>query len=56
MQIIDVCRLVSISYSSKVKFAVLVCILAEVTSVSRYIEVYTSIEVLIDCSSGSFGK
>ena len=56
MQIIDVCRLMSISYSSKVKFVVLVSILAEVTSVSWHIEVYTSIELFINCSSSSLGK
>lgn len=56
MQIIDVCRLMSISNSSKVKFTMLVCILAEVTSMCRYIEVYTSIELFIHCCSSSLGK
>ena len=56
MQIIDVSRVMSISDSSKVKFAVLVGILAEVTRVSWHIEVYTSIELFIHCSSSSLGK
>lgn len=56
MQIVDICRVMSISYSSKVKFTMLICILADVTSMCRHIEVYTSIELFIHCGCSSLGK
>ena len=56
MQIIDVCRLMSISDSSKIQLTVLVSILTEVASMIWYIEVYASVELLIHCGSSSFGK
>jgi hypothetical protein len=56
MQIINVCGLMSISDSSKIQLAMLVSILAEVASMSRYIEVDASIELLINCGSSAFCK
>ncbi len=56
MQVINVCGLMSISDSSKIQLAMLVSILAEVASMSRYIEVDASIELLINCGSSAFGK
>lgn len=47
LQIIDICRLMSVSYSSKVKFAVLIRILAEVASVCGHVEVDAPVELLI---------
>jgi hypothetical protein len=56
LKVVSVGRLISISDSSKVKFTVLICVLTQVTSMVRYIKVYTSIELLINGSSSPFGK
>ena len=56
MQVINVCRLMSISDSSKIQLAMLVSILTEVASMSGYIEVDASIEFLINCGSSTFSK
>lgn len=48
VQIIDICRLMSVSYPSKVKFAVLIRILAEVAGVCGHVEVDAPVELLID--------
>lgn len=56
MQIIYICRLMSISDSSKIQLTMLVSILTEVASMSWYVEVYASVELLIHCGSSSFGE
>jgi len=56
MKVVNIGRLVTISDSSKVKFTVLVCVLTCVTSMVRNIKVYSTFELLINCSSCSLCK
>jgi hypothetical protein len=48
LQIIDICRLMSVSYPSEVEFAVLIRILAEVAGMCGHVEVDSPVELLVD--------
>jgi hypothetical protein len=48
LQIVDISRLMSVSYPSEVEFAVLIRILAEVAGVCGHVEVDSPVELLVD--------